>query len=209
MALTSFGGPIAHIGYFRDEYVARRGWLNDARFGELVALCQFLPGPASSQLGIAIGLQRAGHAGALAAWIGFTLPSAAVLILFAYGLQEFGGQGGEWLSGLKIVVVAVVAHALWGHGQIAGTGQAAYHDRGPGGSGSAFRWRHRRAGGSNRRWGRVGAGDPANGRAATARGCRPLKRSRAGTGRPGYILRTAASVAGGKLVDRQRATHAD
>ncbi len=117
LGLTSFGGPIAHIGYFRDEYVARRGWINDARFGELVALCQFLPGPASSQLGIAIGLQRAGHAGALAAWIGFTLPSAAVLILFAYGLQEFGGQGGEWLSGLKIVVVAVVAHALWGMGR--------------------------------------------------------------------------------------------
>ncbi len=117
LGLTSFGGPIAHIGYFRDEYVTRRSWLNDARFGELVALCQFLPGPASSQLGIAIGLQRAGHAGALAAWLGFTLPSAAVLILFAYGLQEIGGQGGEWISGLKIVVVAVVAHALWGMGK--------------------------------------------------------------------------------------------
>jgi len=92
LGLTSFGGPIAHIGYFREEYVVRRRWLSDARFAELVALCQFLPGPASSQLGIAIGYGRAGYLGALLAWLGFTLPSAAAMILFAYGVTEFGGE---------------------------------------------------------------------------------------------------------------------
>ena len=81
LGLTSFGGPIAHIGYFRDEYVVRRGWLTEQRFAELVALCQFLPGPASSQLGMAIGMRRAGIFGALAAWLGFTLPSAIALVL--------------------------------------------------------------------------------------------------------------------------------
>ena len=116
LGLTSFGGPIAHIGYFRDEYVVRRKWLSDARFGELVALCQFLPGPASSQLGIAIGFGRAGYLGALLAWVGFTLPSAAAMILFAYGVTEFGGEDAGWLRGLQIVVVAVVANALWGMG---------------------------------------------------------------------------------------------
>ena len=114
LGLTSFGGPIAHIGYFRDEYVVRRQWLSDARFAELVALCQFLPGPASSQLGIAIGYGRAGYLGALLAWLGFTLPSAAAMILFAYGATEFGGDDAGWLRGLQIVVVAVVANALWG-----------------------------------------------------------------------------------------------
>ena len=114
LGLTSFGGPIAHIGYFRDEYVVRRQWLSDARFAELVALCQFLPGPASSQLGIAIGYGRAGYLGALLAWLGFTLPSAAAMILFAYGVTEFGGDEAGWLRGLQIVVVAVVANALWG-----------------------------------------------------------------------------------------------
>lgn len=114
LGLTSFGGPIAHIGYFREEYVARRQWLSDARFAELVALCQFLPGPASSQLGIAIGYGRAGYLGALLAWLGFTLPSAAAMILFAYGVTEFGGEDAGWLRGLQIVVVAVVANALWG-----------------------------------------------------------------------------------------------
>ena len=117
LGLTSFGGPIAHIGYFRDEYVVRRKWLSEERFGELVALCQFLPGPASSQLGIAIGMGRAGMGGGLVAWLGFTLPSAVALILFAYGVHAFGGQGGDWLRGLKVVAVAVVALALWGMGR--------------------------------------------------------------------------------------------
>ncbi len=117
LGVTSFGGPIAHIGYFRQEYVVRRGWLTEERFAELVALCQFLPGPASSQLGIAVGIRRAGMAGGFAAWLGFTLPSALALILFAYGVQSFDGQAGDWLHGLKIVAVAVVALALWGMGR--------------------------------------------------------------------------------------------
>ena len=116
LGLTSFGGPIAHIGYFRDEYVVRRRWLSESRFAELVALCQFLPGPASSQLGIAIGFGRAGYLGAFLAWLGFTLPSAIVMILVAYGVTEFGADGEKWLRGLQIVVVAVVANALWGMG---------------------------------------------------------------------------------------------
>lgn len=114
LGLTSFGGPVAHIGYFRQEYVERRGWLSDERFAELVALCQFLPGPASSQLGIAIGTGRAGYLGGFLAWFGFTLPSAVALAAFAYGVHEFGGDG--WLDGLKIAAVAVVAFALWGMG---------------------------------------------------------------------------------------------
>ena len=117
LGLTSFGGPIAHIGYFRDEYVVRRGWLTEQRFAELVALCQFLPGPASSQLGMAIGMRRAGIFGALAAWLGFTLPSAVALVLFAYGVEELGGEAAEWLHGLKVVAVAVVILALWGMGK--------------------------------------------------------------------------------------------
>ena len=117
LGFTSFGGPIAHIGYFREEYVVRRGWLNEESFGELVALCQLLPGPASSQLGIAVGMRRAGIAGGFVAWLGFTLPSALALILFAYGVHEFNGQADDWLHGLKIVAVAVVAFALWGMGK--------------------------------------------------------------------------------------------
>ena len=117
LGLTSFGGPIAHIGYFREEYVVRRAWLDEESFAELVALCQFLPGPASSQLGIAVGIRRAGIVGGFAAWFGFTLPSALALILFAYGVHGFGGQTGDWLHGLKIVAVAVVALALWGMGR--------------------------------------------------------------------------------------------
>ena len=117
LGLTSFGGPIAHIGYFRDEYVVRRAWLTEQRFAELVALCQFLPGPASSQLGMAIGMRRAGIFGALAAWLGFTLPSAIALVLFAYGVEELGGEATEWLHGLKVVAVAVVTLALWGMGK--------------------------------------------------------------------------------------------
>ena len=114
LGLTSFGGPIAHIGYFRQEYVVRRQWLAEERFAELVALCQFLPGPASSQLGIAVGIGRAGYLGGLAAWLGFTFPSAIALILFAYGVQEFTGHTDDWLHGLKIAAAAVVALALWG-----------------------------------------------------------------------------------------------
>ena len=117
LGITSFGGPIAHIGYFREEYVVRRKWLSEESFGELVALCQFLPGPTSSQLGMAIGIRRAGMAGGLIAWLGFTFPSAVALILFAYGVHAFDGQAGEWLHGLKIVAVAVVALALWGMGR--------------------------------------------------------------------------------------------
>ena len=117
LGLTSFGGPIAHIGCLRDEYVTRRRWLTEQRFAELVGLCQFLPGPASSQLGIAIGLGRAAYLGALAAWLGFTFPSAVALILFAYGLETLGGEAAKWLHGLKVVAVAVVALALWGMGK--------------------------------------------------------------------------------------------
>lgn len=114
LGLTSFGGPVAHLGYFREEYVARRKWLDEATYADLVALCQFLPGPASSQVGIGIGLMRAGLLGALAAWIGFTLPSALALIGFAYVVDRFDVTNAGWLHGLKIVAVAVVAQAVWG-----------------------------------------------------------------------------------------------
>jgi chromate transporter len=115
LGLTSFGGPIAHIGYFRDEFVVRRRWLDERNFADLVALCQFLPGPASSQFGISVGLLRAGYLGAVAAWFGFTLPSAIAMVLFAYGVVAFGDVlGTGWLQGLKIAAVAVVAQALLG-----------------------------------------------------------------------------------------------
>jgi chromate transporter len=115
LGLTSFGGPVAHIGYFREEFVVRRGWLDDATFSDLVALCQFLPGPASSQVGFSIGLIRAGYLGGLAAWTGFTLPSAIALLLFAYGATALGGPAGlGLLHGLKLVAVAIVAQAVWG-----------------------------------------------------------------------------------------------
>lgn len=115
LGLTSFGGPIAHLGYFRAELVERRRWLDDRAYADLVALCQFLPGPASSQVGIGLGYRRAGLPGALAAWLGFTLPSALALAAFAFGVQAVGDlQGAAWLDGLKIVAVAVVAHAVWG-----------------------------------------------------------------------------------------------
>src|SRR5262245_11140109 len=115
LGLTSFGGPIAHLGYFHDEFVSRRRWLDEKTYADLVALCQFLPGPASSQVGIAIGLSRAGYLGALAAWIAFTLPSAIALVLFAYGVGAFTGTAGSsWLHGLKIAAVAVVALAVLG-----------------------------------------------------------------------------------------------
>ena len=115
LGLTSFGGPVAHLGYFRDEFVTRRRWLGERSYGDLVALCQFLPGPASSQVGMALGLARAGYAGLFAAWAGFTLPSAIALILFAQGVSRHGGAlAPEALHGLKVVAVAVVAQAVWG-----------------------------------------------------------------------------------------------
>jgi chromate transporter len=118
LGLTSFGGPVAHVGYFRSEYVDRRRWLDERTFGDLMALCQFLPGPASSQLGMAIGMGRAGRLGAVAAWLGFTLPSAIVMMLFALWL----GAGTDvsdagWLRGLKLTAVAVVAQAVWSMAQ--------------------------------------------------------------------------------------------
>ena len=115
LGLTSFGGPVAHLGYFQNEFVVRRRWLGDSAYADLVALCQFLPGPASSQVGIATGLLRAGLPGAFAAWLGFTLPSALAMMLFAYGVDALGDtQEAGWLRGLKIVAVAVVAQAVWG-----------------------------------------------------------------------------------------------
>ena len=112
LGLTSFGGPVAHLGYFRQEFVVRRKWLDEHAYADLVSLCQFLPGPASSQVGIALGLLRGGMAGALASWLGFTLPSAILLVLFGLGLSAAGGEYGNWLHGLKIAAVAVVAALL-------------------------------------------------------------------------------------------------
>ena len=117
LGLTSFGGPSAHLGYFREAFVERLRWVDDKAYGDLVALCQFLPGPASSQVGMGIGLMRAGHLGALAAWIGFTMPSAIVLILAALGLTQWGGMPHGLIQGLKLAAVAVVAHAVWGMAQ--------------------------------------------------------------------------------------------
>jgi chromate transporter len=114
LGLTSFGGPVAHLGYFREEYIRRRKWISEDAYADLVALCQFLPGPTSSQVGIAIGILRAGLPGAVASWLGFTLPSAIVLVAFAFGLQRFGVTDAGWLHGLKIAAVAVVANAVWG-----------------------------------------------------------------------------------------------
>ncbi|MGP9789690.1 chromate efflux transporter [Roseinatronobacter sp. NSM] len=115
LGLTSFGGPIAHLGYFRDELVTRRRWLDDRAYADLVALCQFLPGPASSQVGFALGMMRAGWLGALAAFVAFTLPSALVLLVFATSAASIAGPVGTGaLHGLKIVAVAIIAQAVWG-----------------------------------------------------------------------------------------------
>ena len=115
LGLTSFGGPVAHLAYFRRVFVEERRWLTEQRYAELLALCQFLPGPSSSQVGIAIGLMRAGWRGALAAWLGFTLPSAVLMILFAIGLQRWHGMAtASLLHGLKLAAVAVIAQAVWG-----------------------------------------------------------------------------------------------
>jgi chromate transporter len=112
--LTSFGGPIAHLGCFHDEYVVRRKWIDEQSYADLVALCQFLPGPASSQVGIGLGIIRAGLPGGIVAWLGFTLPSAIALMLFAFGVQSVDVTDAGWLHRLKIVAVAVVAQAVWG-----------------------------------------------------------------------------------------------
>lgn len=115
LGLTSFGGPVAHLGYFRDEFVVRRRWLSDATFADIVSLCQFLPGPASSQVGITIGLMRGGYTGALVAWIGFTAPSALLMVLCAFGVSTFNGAiAGHAIHGLKVAAVAIVAQAVWG-----------------------------------------------------------------------------------------------
>jgi chromate transporter len=113
LGVTSFGGPIAHLSYFHNEFVRRKKWMDENTFTEVVALCQFLPGPASSQVGIAVGLHRAGYIGAIVAWLGFTLPSAILLVLFGLSISSIH-LGGSWLHGLKIVAVAVVAQAVWG-----------------------------------------------------------------------------------------------
>ena len=114
LGLTSFGGPIAHLGYFREEYVVRRRWLDEHTYADLVALCQFLPGPASSQVGIGVGILRGGIPGGVAAWLGFTLPSAIALTAFAYLVGGVDVANAGWLYGLKIMAVAVVAQAVWG-----------------------------------------------------------------------------------------------
>lgn len=115
LGLTSFGGPIAHLGYFREEFVNRRKWIDDKAYADLVALCQFTPGPASSKVGIGIGLSQAGLPGAFAAWLGFTSPSALALILFGFGIVALGDRFDlGWLHGLLVVAVPVVAQAIWG-----------------------------------------------------------------------------------------------
>ena len=131
LGLTSFGGPIAHLGYFRREYVDRRGWLDEGTFADLIALCSMLPGPASSQLGMLIGTRRAGVGGGIAAWLGFTLPSAIVMSLVGLVAQSADVSSAGWVNGLKLAAVAVVAQAVY-LGAHADTGLAT---AGPGGRG--------------------------------------------------------------------------
>ncbi|MEO3944370.1 chromate transporter [Gorillibacterium sp. CAU 1737] len=117
LGLTSFGGPIAHLGYFHEEYIRRRKWMDERHYADLVALCQFLPGPASSQVGIGIGIIRAGMLGGVVAWLGFTLPSVIALILFALLMQGFDLGGASWIHGLKLVAVAIVVQSILSMGQ--------------------------------------------------------------------------------------------
>ncbi|MBS4200893.1 chromate transporter [Bacillus sp. FJAT-49732] len=117
LGLTSFGGPIAHLGYFHEEYIRRRKWMDEKSYADLVALCQFLPGPASSQVGIGMGVMRAGILGGIVSFIGFTLPSVIALIIFALILKGFDIGNAGWIHGLKLVAVAVVAHAILGMAQ--------------------------------------------------------------------------------------------
>ena len=114
LGLTCFGGPVAHLGYFRDEYVVRRKWLDEATYADLIAMSQTLPGPSSSQVGISVGILRAGLAGGFAAWLGFTLPSAIVMVAFATVVQGVGPEAQGWLHGLQVVAFAVIALAVWG-----------------------------------------------------------------------------------------------
>ena len=117
LGLTSFGGPVAHLAYFHRDFVQRRKWLTEGEYAELVSLSQFLPGPGSSQVGAAIGLSQGGLAGAFAAWLGFTLPSAVLMLIFGLGLLRYqSALNSNWLHGIKIVTVAVVAQALWSMG---------------------------------------------------------------------------------------------
>ena len=160
LGLTSFGGPVAHIGYFRQEYVVRRQWLTEERFAELVALCQFLPGPASSQLGIAVGIGRAGYLGGLAAWLGFTFPSAVALILFAYGVQEFSGHADDWLHGLKDCRRRSRRPGPVGHGPNSSAGPAKDYHRGARRGGAAVYQRCCRRVGCHCRRGGAGPGIP-------------------------------------------------
>ncbi len=118
LGLTSFGGPVAHIGYFREEYVNRRKWFDEHTYADVVGFCQVLPGPSSSQVGISLGIMRAGFAGGVASWLGFTLPSAALLIAFAYGVTSFDVAGSGWVHGLKVAAVAIVAQAVWGMARV-------------------------------------------------------------------------------------------
>jgi len=114
LGCSAFGGPVAHLGFFRQEFVEKRQWLDEAAFADLVALCQFLPGPSSSQVALALGWKRAGYPGAFSAWLGFTLPSAALMLTFAFGVERLAGFGQSgWVQGLKLAAVAVVAQALW------------------------------------------------------------------------------------------------
>lgn len=117
LGLTSFGGPVAHLGYFKDEYIDKRKWLDDKTYADIIALCQFLPGPASSQVGISIGMLRGGFLGGLVSWFGFTVPSVIVLVLFALLYQSIALADAPWIASLKIVAVAVVAHAVIGLGK--------------------------------------------------------------------------------------------
>lgn len=117
LGLTSFGGPVAHLGYFRDEYVDKKKWLDDKTYADIIAICQFLPGPASSQVGIAIGMLRGGFFGGVISWFGFTIPSVVVLVLFAMLYQTFTLGDAAWIASLKVVAVAVVAHAVLGLGK--------------------------------------------------------------------------------------------
>lgn len=128
LGLTSFGGPIAHLGYFREEYVKKRKWLDEKSYADLIALCQFLPGPASSQVGISIGMLRGGIFGGVLSWIGFTMPSVIVLIVFAYLVQGFDASSAGWINGLKIVAVAVVAQAVLGMGKKLSARSTSYCD---------------------------------------------------------------------------------
>ncbi len=117
LGLTSFGGPVAHLGYFKNEYVDKRKWLDDKSYADVIALSQFLPGPASSQVGIAIGMFRGGVFGGVLSWLGFTIPSVVILMLFAVFYQSFHMENATWIASLKIVAVAVVAHAVLGLGK--------------------------------------------------------------------------------------------